>query len=77
MPTKQKKTQLERVRYKIGRDGFITRNECLGTFPAITRLGARIQDLLAEGYDIKGEWKGSDYVYKLIALPKPKQLSIV
>jgi hypothetical protein len=33
------KTQLERVKAKLDRDGFVTRNECLSQFPAITRLG--------------------------------------
>jgi hypothetical protein len=41
-------SQNERIRRKLARDGYVTRNQCLSQFPAITRLGARICDLEAE-----------------------------
>jgi hypothetical protein len=43
-------SQLARVRTKLDRDGFVTRNECLRQHPAITRLAARIDDLEKEGF---------------------------
>lgn len=63
------KTQLERVKAKLERDGFVTRNECLSQFPAITRLGARICDLQEEGWTFKTENTGRDYVYRLVNRP--------
>lgn len=64
----QKRTQLELIRRKLVDDGFITRNECLKMY--ITRLGARINDLLREGWEIRGEYVktpyGKDYKYTLI-----------
>lgn len=63
------KTQLERVKAKLERDGFVTRNECLSQFPAITRLGARIDDLRNEGWAFKTENTGRDYVYRLVSKP--------
>jgi Helix-turn-helix domain len=43
----------------------------------ITRLGARIYDLRERNYEIKTERGERDTVYRLIAAPKPEQLSIV
>jgi hypothetical protein len=63
------KTQLERIKAKLARDGYVTRNECLSQFPAITRLGARIDDLERQGYVFQTENTGRDYVYKLITSP--------
>jgi hypothetical protein len=65
------KTQLERVKAKLERDGFVTRNECLSQFPAITRLGARICDLQEEGWTFSPENTGRDYVYRLVSKPTP------
>lgn len=62
------KTQLERVRFKLERDGYITRNQCLSQRPAIARLSARIADLEEEGYVFDAKWAGRDYVYKLISI---------
>jgi len=64
MITKPK--QLDRVLFKMNRDGFITRNECLAVRPAITRLGAIIHALKKEGYKIKGKDYKNDYVYEFI-----------
>ena len=69
------KTQLERVKIKLARDGFVTRNECLSQRPAITRLGARIDDLERLGYVFQTENTGRDYVYRLVRAPAAKPLS--
>lgn len=61
---KPKLTQRNRVLKRLSERGFITRNECLNTRPAITRLGAIICSLNKEGYDIKGKDEGNDYVYR-------------
>lgn len=45
-------------------------------FPAITRLGARIIDLRAAGYDFETKHENGDYVYYVIEKPKPKQLQL-
>lgn len=59
-------TQLEIIRNKIKKDGFVTRNWCLRRY--ISRLGARIVDLKKEGFKIKGERSemGNDYVYRIV-----------
>jgi hypothetical protein len=64
--TTKPKSQLERVRGKLLRDGAITRNQCLSQFPAITRLAARIADLKAQGYVFRAEDTGRDEVYHLV-----------
>lgn len=51
MTPQQKLTQLQRVEKRLLERGSISRNECLSTFPAITRLGARIDDLERLGYE--------------------------
>jgi hypothetical protein len=66
-----KKTQLERIKAKLDRDGWVSRNECLSQFPAITRLGARIDDLERLGFVFKTENTGRDYVYRLVSKPQP------
>jgi hypothetical protein len=66
-PTKG--TQIERVKAKLDRDGFITRNECVRQYPAILRLSARIQDLEAQGYEFEPEDTGRDYIYRLVKRP--------
>jgi len=54
------KTQEQRVISKIKEQGFITRNQCLSTFPAITRLGAIICSLKKEGWNFETENKNLD-----------------
>jgi hypothetical protein len=49
----------------------------LPQFPAITRLGARIDDLEKEGYVFQAKSQRGDYVYRLISRPHvatPKEL---
>jgi hypothetical protein len=70
------KSQNDRVKAKLDRDGFVTRNECLSQFPAITRLGARICDLQEEGWTFKTENTGRDYIYRLVSRPQPKTLEM-
>jgi hypothetical protein len=59
-----KKTQLERVKFKLQRDGSISRNEAIRNY--ITRLSSIILRLKAEGYTFKSYDKGGDYVYELV-----------
>lgn len=49
--------------------GFVTRNECLSQFPAITRLGARLCDLLEDVWMLKTENTRREYVYRLVNRP--------
>jgi len=65
-------TQNDRVKAKLARDGYVTRNECVRQFPAILRLSARIQDLEEEAYVFRAEDTGRDYVYHLVSLPSPQ-----
>src|ERR1043165_1889781 len=57
------KTQLDIIRTQIDDEGYVSRNWCLLRF--ITRLGARICDLRAEGYEFTTSFEGGDYVYKI------------
>lgn len=67
----EKQTQLETVKQKLLNEGYISRNWCLEHY--FTRLGARINDLKNDGWNIVGEWVktdyGKDYVYKLVEVP--------
>lgn len=67
--TTKPQTQLERVRGRLLKVGFITRNQCLSQVPAITRLAARIDDLKKEGFIFKEEDSGRDYTYHLVSQP--------
>jgi hypothetical protein len=47
-------------------------------YGVVTRQGARIHELRHEqGFEILTTKRDRDTVYKLIALPKPKQISLV
>ena len=64
-----RKSQIDRIKAKLERDSYVTRNECLRQFPAITRLGARIEDLEQKhGYVFTTENTGRDYVYRLVSI---------
>ena len=67
-----KNTQKNRVLKRLKERGCITRNECLGTYPAISRLGAIICQLKKEGYEIEGKDEGNDYVYRIELKPVVK-----
>ena len=62
------RTQLQRVRDRLLAAGYISRDQCLSQFPAITRLGARICDLEADGFVFDAKKQGGDYVYRLISI---------
>lgn len=70
-----KKSQEERIIYKLRKDGFVTRNEALKNY--ISRLGAIICELKKQGF-IFDEPKyiktknGRDYRYDLISAPSPQ-----
>ena len=70
-----RKTQLEIIRDLIDEQGYITRNQCLSRF--ITRLGARICDLRAEGYDFATSFEGGDYKYTCTKAPQAEQLALI
>lgn len=73
----QGKSQKERIIKKLLTDGYITRNECLSTFPAITRLGAIICTLKSEGWDFETKNVDGDYMYKTIKCPLKKETLFV
>jgi hypothetical protein len=65
-------TQLELIKEQIKVNGYVSRNWCLSNY--ISRLGARISDLKAEGWrfeprrveTIKPDGsKGFDYIYEV------------
>lgn len=71
------KTQNDRVKDMLVKNGFVTRNHCLRSFPAITRLSARIDDLKDEGYEFKGKNVHGDFVYTVTKWPAAKQLQLL
>ena len=64
-------SQLDFIKSHLEKYGEISRNTALANH--ITRLGAYACDLKRMGYDIKGEWRGKDYVYKWGKWTKPRQ----
>lgn len=68
-------TQLEIVKLKLERDGFITRNECLQKY--ISRLGALIYRLKKQGYEFETEYvetqRGKDYKYIATKIPNSEK----
>lgn len=69
-----KKTQIDFVIKQLLENGKISRNDCLKNY--ITRLGAIINRLNKEGWEIEGGYKkgdyGKDYVYNVIKSPFKK-----
>ncbi len=65
---KNKLSQKQVVLKELRTNGSISRNQCLRMF--ISRLGAIICSLRAEGMDIEARWKDGDYVYTLKDKPK-------
>ena len=63
-----KPTQKSWVLSQLETNGEISRNQCLANF--ISRLGAIVLVLKNEGWELEGEWRGGDYVYKLLNRPK-------
>lgn len=70
------KTQTDIVAAKLKERGWISREECLGMYPRIERLAARILDLRNEGWNITGKKEVRDYVYRVHAIPV-KQLKLI
>jgi hypothetical protein len=70
------RSQNDRVKAKLDRDGYVSRNECVRQFPAILRLSARIQDLEEEGYIFEAKEERGDYVYVLVCKPAPKTVAM-
>ena len=70
---KLKKSQRERVISKLLKTGFVTRNECLSQFPAITRLSAIIQVLEENGFEFETKDTGNDWKYTMITCPYKKE----
>lgn len=66
---KNKLTQRQRVEKRLLEVGYVTRNQCLSTFPAITRLGAIICDMTKDGWEFTTENKNGDYKYILQKCP--------
>lgn len=65
----KKLTQTQRVEKRLVEVGYITRNQCLSVYPAITRLSAIIQVLEEKGFEFEAKDVKGDYVYKLIKTP--------
>ena len=63
----QKHSQLNFVKQVLREKGEISRNFCLQNY--ISRLGARIIDLKAEGWEFETLHRDGDYVYKLKKTP--------
>lgn len=62
-----KKTQIQWVKEQLALNGEITRNQCLKNY--ISRLGAIICVLKAEGYEFYPHRFEGDYVYSLLERP--------
>lgn len=73
----KKPSQFKRVLNRLKEKGYITRNECLGIYPAITRLGAIICSLNKKGYNITGadSEDGKDYIYTYHARKITKEVA--
>jgi hypothetical protein len=63
-----KLSQRKWVEEQLKENGEITRNQCLKNY--ISRLGAIICDMKADGWKIEPTRRGSDYVYTLVDTPK-------
>lgn len=64
-------TQKERIVKRLLATGQISRNECLRNF--ISRLGAIICDLEAEGWEFDAKYnENRDYIYRIIKTPYTK-----
>jgi hypothetical protein len=71
------RTQLDRIIEILDRDGQIDNFYAIHNRISL-RLGARIWDLRAAGWEIDTEQReDKNTVYKLINKPAPKQLSLV
>ena len=69
-PFDMKQTQRQWVEKTLKENGKITRNFALQNF--ISRLGAIICDMKADGWEIEATRNNGDYVYTLVQAPKKK-----
>lgn len=69
------KSQKERIIKKLLADGYVTRNECLRVF--VSRLGAVICTLKAEGWDFETKNVDGDYKYTVTKCPLKKEILFV
>lgn len=76
-------TQEQWIKEMLEKEGRISRNTALSRF--CSRLGARIADLKAEGWDFDTQIvttvrpdgkKGKDYIYIVKSKPAPRPLSL-
>jgi hypothetical protein len=67
-------TQRSRVEESLLKNGYATRNQFLRQIPAITRLGAIICDMRADGWQFEEGYSPNkkDYQYKLVKCPYKK-----
>ena len=63
-----RQTQRMWIEQELREKGSVTRNQALGRY--ISRLGAIVHGLRADGWLVEGSWKGRDYVYTLGDAPK-------
>lgn len=63
-------TQKTRIAEALKEHGTIMSWAFIDERPRILRVGARIQNLRDEGWNIKGFWKDEKYYYKLISYPQ-------
>lgn len=70
-----KQTQKAWVIERLKASGEISRNECLAR--RISRLGAIICAMKAEGWNFETVERENDYVYKLLNAPKKKTQVVV
>jgi len=62
-----KKNQVDRIKSKLNRDGFVTRNECLNLqYHKISRLSAIILLLKRQGWKFETVEEKGDYKYIVI-----------
>lgn len=59
-----KKTQYSKIKNKILKSGYVSRNWCLKNY--ISRLSAFIYDLREEGFTFETKRKNGDYYYYLV-----------
>lgn len=70
-----KKTQREWVEQQLKEKGAISRNTCLRNY--ISRLGAIICDMKADGWEFETKTVDGDYVYVLQNQPRKKVVEYV
>lgn len=74
-----RETDLQWVIRNLEEKGEVSRNDALKIY--MTRLGARINDLKNMGWNIRGEFRktqfGRDFVYTLVKKKEPEQMRLI